>query len=202
MECLSTWMIFKCSFWVSALVVGSVEDANWPPDSYLFTTFVNTGKLLTFSKFLVLTMPTASSFAKVLSRLLNKNLREHLCNIYALGYVVERNLRGLTSKLVCFLGRNVVFCGFSNKVFFSSVWSKVRYFRQLIWYEIPIEDDHERTFQNNLRLLSFSPALDGKDKPSNTTIGITPAFFTELKHFWKISPHPGNYKMRHFQDQK
>lgn len=112
--------------------------------------------------------------------------------IYAIGYVVERNLGGLTSKLVCFLGRNVVFCGSSNKAFFFSVWFKVWYFRQLIWYEIRMQDDHESTFQTNLRLLSFSPALDGKDKPSNTTTGITPAFFTEIWHFWKISPHLGN----------
>lgn len=42
---------------------------------------------------------------------------------------------------------------------------------------------------SHLRFLSFSPALAGKDKPSNTTNGVTPAFFTECRHFWKISPH-------------
>ena len=72
-----------------------------------------------------------------------------------------------------------------------------------IWYEIHMQDDHDRTFlETNLRLLSFSPALDGKDKPSNTTTGITPAFFTEIKHFRKISLDLGNYKMRNFQYQK
>lgn len=56
-----------------------------------------------------------------------------------------------------------------------------------------MQDDQQKTFQPNLRLLSFSLALAGKDKPSNTTIGMTPAFFTEIKHLWKISPHLGNY---------
>ena len=47
-----------------------------------------------------------------------------------------------------------------------------------------MQDDHERTFpETNICLLSFPSALDGKDKPSNTTTGITPAFFTEIKHF-------------------
>ena len=65
-----------------------------------------------------------------------------------------------------------------------------------------MQDDHERTFQTNLRLLSFLATLDDKDKPSNTTTGITPAFFTELKHFWKISLYLGNYKRRNFSTSK
>ena len=65
-----------------------------------------------------------------------------------------------------------------------------------------MQDDHERTFQTNLRLLSFLTTLDDKDKPSNTTTGITPAFFTEIKHFWKISLYLGNYKRRNFSTSK
>jgi len=42
---------------------------------------------------------------------------------------------------------------------------------------------------SHLRLLSFSSALAGKDKPSNMTNGVTPAFFAECRHFWKISLH-------------
>jgi len=42
---------------------------------------------------------------------------------------------------------------------------------------------------SHLRLLSFLPALAGKAKPSNTTNGVTAAFFTVSKHLWKISPH-------------
>lgn len=63
---------------------------------------------------------------------------------------------------------------------------------RIIWHGIRMKDDQQKTFQPNLRLLSFSPALAGKDKPWNTTIGMTRAFFTEIKHFWKISPHLGN----------
>lgn len=60
---------------------------------------------------------------------MSKIVRIKLVYIYVIGYVVEWNFGGLILKFVCFLGRNVVFCGFFNKVFFCFVWFKVWYVR-------------------------------------------------------------------------
>ena len=47
---------------------------------------------------------------------------------------------------------------------------------------------------SHLCLLSFSFALAGKGKPSKTTNGVTPAFFTERRYSWNKPANLQNKK--------